>query len=202
MAALGEEVPLIYDDQGTMNDLPRPAADGTVYLISNNDVYRIGRGLGLREKYLRFADPRALDRRCPFAVRSAAVSPKNHLVACCGIEAEDNEVLDLGELDEAPLAELVTRANSDPLVLAIAQFGPDYLMRRARELDPSLSFRPRYSAICEVCEDVTTNSRAVAMLRENAGLIESDLQLYGPSGWPAAGLLAASESGARPVTLG
>lgn len=59
MAALGEEVPLIYDDQGTMNDLPRPAADGTVYLISNNDVYRIGRGLGLREKYLRFADPRA-----------------------------------------------------------------------------------------------------------------------------------------------
>jgi hypothetical protein len=176
MAALGEEVPLVFDDSGKMQEFPPPAPDGTCYLISNTQVYRIGRGRRLRQSYAVFTDDeKALDRPCPWAVNTAALSAKNHLVACCGIEAEGNEVLDFGRRAEAGVTDLVAKANDDPLVLAIATLGPSYLMKRAQQLDPSLKFRPRYSAICEICEDVTTNPGAVAALRANANVVRADL---------------------------
>jgi hypothetical protein len=176
MAALGEDVPLIYDDEGQMMDFPPPAADGTSYLIANNYIYRIGRGRRLRQSYVRFpTEDKALDRPCPWAVRSSALSAKNHLVACCGIEAEGNEVLDFGRRADASVTDLIARANDDPLVLSIAALGPSYLMKRAQEFDASLTFRPRYSAICEICEDVTTNPQAVAALRANASVLKTDL---------------------------
>jgi len=176
MEALGEEVPITYDDEGNLMQMPEPSADGTSYLIANNNIYRIGRGRKLREGYVSFPrSPSHLDRPCPWAVRSAALSPKNHLVSCCGIEAEGNEVLDFGSVDEASVQELVGRANADPLVVSIAELGPYHLMRRAKELDPGLQFRPRYAAICEVCEDVTTNPRAVAVLRAGSEVLEADL---------------------------
>jgi hypothetical protein len=176
MAALGEEVPLVYDVDGRMQQFPPPAPDGTCYLISNTQVYRIGRGRRLRQAYALFpTDTAALDGPCPWAIDSAALSAKNHLVACCGIEAEDNLVLDFGHRDEESVPDLVAKANDDPLVLAISALGPSYLMKLAKELDPSLSFRPRYSAICEICEDVTSNAQAVEVLRANADVIKADM---------------------------
>jgi hypothetical protein len=169
--ALGEEVPVSYDDEGNRLALPEPSADGTAYLLANNNVYRIGRGHKLRETYVSF--PRS--QRHPWAIRSAALSPKNHLVACCGIEAEGNEVLDFGAVHEASVEELVARANADPVMVGIAKLGPYHMMERARRLDPGLEFRPRYAAICEVCEDVTTNPRAVAALRSDALGLEAEI---------------------------
>ena len=174
--ALGERVPLTYDDSGDLRTMPPASPDGTTYLIANNNVYRIGRGRKLRERYVSYpVTQQHLERPCPWAVRSAALSPKNHLVACCGIEAEHNEVLDFGAVGDSTVVELVERANADPLVSAIAELGPRYLMRRALELDPSLRFRDRYSAICEICEDVTTNHRAVSTLRQASAAIEADV---------------------------
>jgi hypothetical protein len=177
MAALGEEVALTYDEGGHMNPMPPPAADGTNYLIANNYIYRIGRGRGLRESYTRFPDDsRTLNQPCPWAVRTSALSPKNHLVACCGIEAEGNEVLDFGHRTDHDMTSLVAKANDDPLLLAISTLGPSHLMKRAQQFDPSLEFRPQYTAICEICEDVTTNARAVAALRANAAVIKGDIE--------------------------
>ncbi|HEV2373498.1 MAG TPA: radical SAM protein [Streptosporangiaceae bacterium] len=176
MAALGEEVAVTYDDDGYMNTFPPPAADGTNYLIANNYIYRIGRGRGLRQSYARFPDDsRKLDQPCPWAVRTAALSAKNHLVACCGIEAEGNEVLDFGRRADHDITSLVAKANDDPLLLAIATLGPSHLMKRAQQFDPSLEFRPQYTAICEICEDVTTSRQAVAALRANAEVIKGDI---------------------------
>ncbi|HLX47091.1 MAG TPA: radical SAM protein [Streptosporangiaceae bacterium] len=176
MAALGEEVALTYDEDGNMNPFPPPGPDGTNYLIANNYIYRIGRGRGLRETYARFPDdPRKLNQACPWAIRTAALSAKNHLVACCGIEAEGNEVLDFGRRADHDMTSLVAKANDDPLVLAIATLGPSHLMKRAQQFDPSLEFRPAYSAICEICEDVTTSPQAVAALRANANVIKGDV---------------------------
>jgi hypothetical protein len=176
MEALGERVPVTYDDDGNVLDRPEPAPDGTSYLIANNNVYRIGRGQKLRETYVSFPrSPQHLDRPCPWAIRSAALSPKNHLVACCGIEAEGNEVLDFGSVDEASVEELVGRANDDPVVVGIAELGPFHMMDRAKKLDPSLRFRRRYAAICEICEDVTTNPQAVAALRSDVPGLEAEI---------------------------
>jgi hypothetical protein len=176
MDALGEEVPITYDDDGNLLTGPEPSADGTAYLIANNNVYRIGRGRKLRETHVSFPrSPKHLDRPCPWAIRSAALSPKNHLVACCGIEAEHNEVLDFGSADEASIEELVGRANDDPVMMGIAELGPYHMMERAKKIDPDLGFRPRYAAICEICEDVTTNPRAVAALRSDATGLEAEI---------------------------
>jgi hypothetical protein len=176
MAALGEEVALTYDDDGNKKPLPPPAPDGTNYLIANNYIYRIGRGRGLRPSYARFPDDhRILDQPCPWAVRTAALSAKNHLVACCGIEAEHNDVLDFGPRADHDMPSLVAKANDDPLLMAIATLGPGHLMKRAKQFDPSLKFRPDYSAICEICEDVTTSRQAVAALRANAKVIKADV---------------------------
>jgi len=123
--AIGERVPLTYDDRGDLRGMPAASADGTTYLIANNNIYRIGRGRRLRERYVSYpATQEHLERPCPWAVRSAALSPKNHLVACCGIEAEHNEVLDFGTVGEASVVELGERANAAPLVAAIAELGP------------------------------------------------------------------------------
>ena len=204
MAALGEDVALTYDDDGNMNPFPPPAADGTNYLIANNYIYRIGRGRGLRPSYARFPDDRrTLDQPCPWAVRTAALSAKNHLVACCGIEAEGNEVLDFGRRADHDMTSLVAKANDDPLLLAISALGPSHLMKRAQQFDPSLEFRPKYTAICEICEDVTTSPQAVTALRANANIIKADIaaarivrSLTGAATGPATGPTH-EEAGAR-----
>jgi hypothetical protein len=169
--ALGEEPPLMYDPAGRRVPLPPPSADGTVYALANNDVYRIGRGRRLPLRHLRKdSRPEDIEIACPWAVRSAALSPKGHMVACCGIEAEDNEVLDFGDVRHETIEALVERANNDPLVGALAEFGPSYLLRRARERNPELRFRSDHVAMCEVCEDVVTNTAAVAALRADPTL--------------------------------
>jgi Radical SAM superfamily len=177
METLGEEIALTYDEDGNTKPFPPPAADGTNYLIANNHLYRIGRGRGLRPTYARFPnDDKVLDQPCPWAVRTAALSAKNHLVACCGIEAENNEVLDFGRRADHDMPTLVAKANEDPLVMAIAMLGPGHLMKRARQFDPSVEFRPQYSAICEICEDVTSSKPAVAALRANADVLRGDVE--------------------------
>lgn len=206
MEALGEKVPVTYDDDGNLMSLPLPNADGTVYIIANNNVYRIGRGRRLKEAYVSYPKHQEdLERPCPWAVRSASLSPRNHLVACCGIEAEGNEVLDFGSIGESSIHELVDRANADPLVVAISVLGPRHLMRRAKAADPDLVFRAQYSAICEICEDVTTNPRAVAVLRANSAGLQSDIvaaQVFRLLGAGDAGRQApaAGSANAREVT--
>lgn len=176
MDAIGERVPLIFDEEGQAQALAPPTSDGTRYVIANNLIYRIGRGRNLRDRYVQAPDSQeSLNRPCPWAVRSAALSPKNHFVACCGIEAEGNEVLDFGALADFSVPDLVAKANQDPLVAAIAELGPQYLMRRALEADPALQFRPQYTAICEICEDVTSNPHAVAALRRQARRLRTDV---------------------------
>jgi hypothetical protein len=92
------------------------------------------------------------------------------MVACCGIEAENNPVLDFGRSGKQSVTSMFERANRDPVVRAIAALGPMYLMRRALSLRPELRFRDRYSSICEICEDVVTNEAAVAALRGDKDL--------------------------------
>jgi hypothetical protein len=98
-------------------------------------------------------------------------SPKGHLVACCGIEAEDNEVLDFGDAQREPIASLVEQTDEDPIVAAIAELGPLHLMRRALQIDPTLTFRSNYAAICEICEDIVTNPSVVQALRGDSSLL-------------------------------
>ncbi len=120
-------------------------------------LQRLGRGKDLPDQDLIFPDTEeALNTPCPWAVRSAALSPSNHLVACCGIEAEGNPVLDFGSASEMSVTTLVNRADNSLLVNAIALLGPVYLKRFLTERAPEIAWRPRYSSVCEVCEHLVT----------------------------------------------
>lgn len=99
MQSIGERLPLIFEDDGYVAPLPSPATDGTVYAISNARIQLLGRA----HEEVRSSDvvypvsDGVLEGGCPWALRSPALSPQGHLVACCGMEAEGNEVLDLGD---------------------------------------------------------------------------------------------------------
>jgi hypothetical protein len=176
MALLGEELPLVFDETGVRMTLPCPAADGTVYAIANNNVYRIGRGRPLGARYVKLnGDVREIDIPCPWAVRSAAISPKGHLVACCGIEAEENRILDFGAIDRDGIRPLLRHANDDLILRAIAEIGPLRAMRVAREIDPGLEVPRTPGALCEACEDLVTNESAIAALRRSPGALEAEI---------------------------
>lgn len=158
---LGVKLPRMYDED--FERVPVAAeGDGPYLAVSNTTVQGTGRAateladdeLFLTEEW----DRRAREiGGCPWAVRSPAISPDGHLVACCGFEATGNQILDLGDLERAPLGQLLERGDDDLALNLIALEGPYAIMDRLRRVEPSLPFKPRYSGICSVCQDLTTN---------------------------------------------
>lgn len=158
---LGVKLPRMYDE-----DFERvPVAsegDGPYLAVANTTVQGTGRAaaeLANDELYLTEKWERRVRELggCPWAVRSPAISPDGHLVACCGFEATGNQILDIGDLEDAPLGELLARGDDDLALNLIALEGPYAIMDRLRRVDPSLPFKERYSGICSVCQDLTTN---------------------------------------------
>ncbi len=192
MAAIGERPALAYDADGRGLPLPEPGPDGTRYLLANHLIYRIGRGRRLPESWVTRSATENFDVPCPWAIKSAAISPKGHLVACCGIEAEDNEVLDFGSLEQDPVEALLSAANADPIVRAIAEIGPLRTLKLARRLNPSLAVVREPATLCEACEDLVTDPDAVATLRANYPAVEAE----------RASALTAVAAGARSGQLG
>lgn len=169
---LGEAVPFRYDDGGQQQPLGEPAVDGTVYAISNAYIQRLGRGhatIAADDVFIP-EEQDDLDLPCPWAVRSAALSPAGHLVACCGIETEGNEVLDFGSVAEGAQRRVV-QADNDVIVNAIALRGPMFLKRFLEEHEPSVDFRDDYGSVCEICEHITQRPDAVAALRRHTGAL-------------------------------
>jgi hypothetical protein len=169
--ALGEDLPLRFDERGRSLPLPNPAGDGTIYGLSNAYIQRLGRGHEyVSAEDLNFPGSQdALLKPCPWAVRSAAISAKGDLVACCGMEAEGNPVLDFGALSGRSLTDLLHHANDSLLVNAIALLGPMFLKRFIDEKHVDVGFKSQYSTVCEVCEDIVTNRQAVDVALANAG---------------------------------
>jgi hypothetical protein len=170
---LGEKLPLVYDEKGHKQILHVLSEDGTVYGLSNAYLQNLGRSHELIDvsKFFDPRDPSEIAGGCPWAIQSAAISPKNHLVACCGMEAENNPVLDFGSLDEEGVDTLLARANDDVVVAAIAYLGPVYLKRFIELHAPDVPFRNRYHSMCELCEDIVTRRETVSALRQNAGVL-------------------------------
>lgn len=167
---IGEDLPTIYDEDGDRAAIASPSSDGTAYMLSNARLQRLGRAHATipYDDIPLASSETALDTPCPWAVRSAALSPKNHLVACCGMEAEHNQVLDFGDASNNPVAELVARADNDVLVNSIAYMGPMFLKRFIQSKAPEVSFRECYGAVCELCEHIVSRSETVDVLRRHS----------------------------------
>jgi hypothetical protein len=200
MKRLGENLPMRWDENGRPTYEFDASPDGTFYGISNALLGMLARAHDtLTFDDLAYPDDQArLNVPCPWAARSPALSPGNHLVACCGFEVENNPVLDFGDLATTPASELVAKADDDVITNAIALFGPAFLKRFIQLHDPAIEFRPRYATICEICEHVVTRPEAVEVLRRHAGeLAALVLEAREPreeDAAPEAGVLAGSAS--------
>jgi hypothetical protein len=168
MARLGEDLPLRYDDDGYQVPVGAPTADGTYYGLSNAQVQLLGRGNDEIDPgvlvYRGGEGEERLTGGCRWALRSPALSPNNHLLACCGMEVEHNEVLDFGSIDEYKAGALVERADDMVLLNAVALLGPKFLKDFVRERVPEIPWRQRYATVCEICEDVVKRPEVIEAL--------------------------------------
>lgn len=170
---LGLDLEEVYDEVGVKKPLVRRAADGTTYGLSNAYLQNLGRGREMLEDdvFFGFDDDQMISGGCPWAIRSAAVSPKNHLVACCGMEAEHNPILDFGDLNRASSDKLLARANGSVAMNAIARLGPVFLKRFLRQYAPEVALAERHHTMCELCEEIVTSEECRAALRRHAPLL-------------------------------
>ncbi|MBX3156914.1 MAG: radical SAM protein [Deltaproteobacteria bacterium] len=158
----------------------------TTFVLSNGNVQRLGRGADLiadeeiaRESYNTHI---ATIGGCPHAVRAAALTPRNHLVSCCGFELHGNPILDFGEVTDGNLDRLVENADNDLIVNMIAMIGPPRIMELLKDFCPDEVSFPRsiYQSYCEVCHDLV-------------GIAQNRQAMYKYQGMFASHILAARE---------
>jgi len=147
-------------------------------IVSNPHVQKIGRGaeqLFDDEVFVEATDAADIEGGCPWAVQAPAITPKGHLVSCCGFELEDNAILDYGDLNQRPLAELLDHADGDLISNMIALIGPPKIKRVLEEICPDeIEFlQPAYGTYCEVCHDlVKIEKNRQALYRHQGAFVE------------------------------
>ena len=184
-ALTAERLEASFGDGGAMDR--RFAPDGfataqrwtsgrTRLVLSNANLQRIGRGVEcIEDDALPEGVPDLAEHGgCPSALRSPAISPSGHLLACCGFELEGNPVLDHGDLQAHPPGELLDAADSDLVTNLIAILGPprlkDLLVRRWPE---EVRFDRDYRSYCEVCWDLVHDPQnRAALLRHQGAFVD------------------------------
>jgi Radical SAM superfamily len=173
------DIDVRFDDDGTQSSSHNVHADGSTYMLSNGLVQRIGRAREvLSDSDLTYPESQAsIDQGCPWALRSAALAPNGHLVACCGIEAAGNEVLDFGDVRERDTAALAESAEAQLMVQAISVVGPYRLLHLAQSLSrrSPVMVRSRYASVCEACEDLVRQPQAIAVLKQNNKMVQKEI---------------------------
>lgn len=154
----------------------------TTTVLSNASVQRLGRGLEtLQDDDLPAQDASELIEHggCPWALRSAAISPKGHLLACCGFELEDNPILDYGDINRRDLKDLLDQADADLITNMIAILGPPKIKQVLEQHWPDeVSFPRRYNTYCEVCNDlVHIRKNREALYRHQAAFLDGVLSV-------------------------
>jgi hypothetical protein len=158
-ALVGEHLPRMYNDDREAVRFGR-ASQRPFLAVSNSTLQALGRGttldLGSDPPASGWEEKARSIGGCPCAVRSPAIAPSGHLVACCGFEVAGNPVLDIGDLELSSLTSLLDQADSDLLLNMIALEGPFAIMDQLKERDRSLPFKASYRTFCELCQDIVT----------------------------------------------
>jgi hypothetical protein len=169
---LEEDVPLFYDEDGAgPNHFPRGEE---IRIISNSQVSRLGRGVdNVPTTSLKFPKSQSiLDVGCRWIGGSPAISPNNHLLSCCGMEANGRKHLDYGNLEMNDVPSLLADAQRDVVVAAISTLGPFKIMKFLKSVEPSAKFWPLYSGVCEMCAHIFARPDVVALLDKHLEALE------------------------------
>jgi organic radical activating enzyme len=150
---LGEDIPEV----DPMSCVTRQRGE-RFFGISRVATQRIGRGARLvsADEAQPYIDGREVIKlRCPSILAEPTISATNRLWACGGTDLDGNPFLDFGSIACTPAADLYTRGARRPVALAIALYGPGFLVKWL-EIVAGLPARDDYAGICEICQDVTT----------------------------------------------
>lgn len=154
---IGEEVPVIdIGDRKAYKELPR-SSDGTVYCVSIGALQKIGRASRMiPDEIFNWHNLENLEIGCPFFAQNPALSPRNTLLACCGIEANRNPLLDFGALGtDGSVGDLLDTVGNDLFLSAFSLIGPVGMARALKKMDPESGILDQYTSVCHVCEHVT-----------------------------------------------
>jgi pyruvate-formate lyase-activating enzyme len=105
---------------------------------------------------------------CTYVLREPVITPDGDLFACCGTTVATRtgfrkEFL-IGNLDERPLTELLQDLEYDPLFNALMLEGPWQLYQILKPIEPGLIKRQRFVNICDLCEQIVCNQKAIEKL--------------------------------------
>lgn len=105
---------------------------------------------------------------CHLVVDTLTLSPRGNIWACCGIVCDNNAALDLGNLSKNQLKKILKSANDNMLLYALHLLGPMFLKQFVTYHNPKIHFKKKtYSSVCEICQDLTENKKAINELRKN-----------------------------------
>ena len=146
----------------------RRTSNGTNFLINGTYLQKLGRcHEEVEDSQFQVASVDELTGGCPYAAVNPAVSPSNHLLACCGFENVNNAVLDFGNLNDESAADIYAKVGTDLIVQAISYRGPGFLADFIKRHAPHIEWRDTYGSVCEVCEHITQRKEVVNFLIEH-----------------------------------
>ena len=161
---LGEEILVSGSEHNTsITSIP----NDTIYLIVENALQKSGRAEELDEKkFSPYKDQKVLECGCQWAVSDPVLSSIGHLWACCGIPADNNSILDLGDTNKENIKTILNRASKNKLLNAIHYLGPLKLCQFVEE-HSNIRFGKEFCTACEICSVLTNNKKAVKVLLDN-----------------------------------
>ncbi|MBR6184561.1 MAG: radical SAM protein [Bacteroidales bacterium] len=165
----GEKLQHRFESPGKEAKLDKRSEDGTIYAMSNTHVQKLGRASKeLDDSSFYFNEDRsAFYGKCPTIMKTATVSPGNHLWGCCGFECGDGGLLDMGDLSKYSLNALIKKSEKSLIVASLKTFGPMFLVDFVESKDPTVRFKERYSCVCAICEDLLRNEKAIQVINAN-----------------------------------
>ncbi len=139
----------------------------TIYQIYENTLQKSGRAETLdKSKFDVFANRETLSCCCTWAVSDPVLSPMGHIWACCGIPADNNPILDLGDANKEKVKTIFNRASKNVFLNAIYYLGPLWLCKFVEE-HSKIRFSKELCGVCEICSALTNNKKAIQVLHDN-----------------------------------
>jgi hypothetical protein len=165
-SGLGVAVRVVTVSQAEMEEYHTAFAGLPVFLQSQAPV-KVGRADSLPMQHFNFGKnpPSGV---CA-VVLTPVIEPDGTVYACCGPShySAKSSILRLGNTNEEPLENILSRASRDPIFEIILNTGPFGLYQLLKDLSPDLvKTRQAYTGICELCMDITNDPELVNALRE------------------------------------
>lgn len=112
---------------------------------------------------------------CSTVLNVIAVTPDQHLVACCGLHMESIPELHLGSIANNSVQELLDSAHDDLLKIWIHLDGPERVLEFVKKHIPDYELPVHSVHPCTTCLHLYTDEKAKALLLEKYKEIEDDL---------------------------